>query len=427
VEKISCDFCEEKFFIPTNLDFHVRAEHSNLPSSETQNFHSCFICKKILRDLKDLNRHLRVFHKDKVVLCRFKSCGATFKKQKLLQVHLKKQHRVLEKKPFECKLCKYLYPSKYSLKLHMKHHEAVKNFKFLCVFCSENLDSKLSLYRHTRQHHKKEAIKCKLRRCRLFFKTKEQMEEHFENRHKNNCRFCPLTFHNAVFLSSHLKNLHGEKKCKFNPCAFYADSREKMELHVKEKHKKSEKSCDCVYCGKINFSDTAHRKRHIKKFHSLVAIKCDQFKCAKYFKTLTDLEKHKKEAHFNTHDEQHLFTHKNIKSRKTKCLFCQKTFSNNKFCGIHIKKCHSEALRCKYRQCCSFFKRQVDLEKHYEEKHFGKFVCDFCRYAFAKKEDFRRHIQTQHLPKENKCPHCQKMFGVIAQLNQHIKNCHKST
>jgi len=423
-EKISCDYYDEKFFIPANLDLHMSREHQNLPmTSENQNQtfqaekKTCSLCKKVFKSKSQFNLHLRLFHKDEGVICKFIKCLAPLKTNQELEMHLKNRHQI-EGKPFECKVCKCWYPSKKSLIKHTSKSHSTAAFRttptFLCLFCSASFGNSLNLYKHTKKNHGKEAIKCQQRKCIYYFKSSEQMKEHLKNVHS--CKFCGLTtFANPKFLNAHLKEFHSEKKCKFAQCLFYIASTEELENHLKEKHYNSEKSCDCVYCGKT-LVGRKQRCNHVRKFHSLVMIKCDSYKCKHlFFKTSLDLDKHKKEEH--VHIERF--------KKSIKCLFCPKTICDRMGYTNHIKQCHSsEALRCRFQNCLSYFKRHEDLEKHNQEKHVEKYTCAFCNYAFAIKDKIHHHIQNKHFPRDKKCPLCPKMFGREYGLKSHIKTSH---
>jgi len=406
--------CEEKINDSANLDLHVESDHQNLKSaSEKQHFTPekivCSFCKEVFESEEKAQNHLLVFHKIEAVRCKFRKCGEAFGSNQELKEHLEKDHQIEEKKLLECKLCKKIFYRKQNLKQHVKNHAAAKSF--CCLFCAESFENELGLYQHTKKSHNKEAVKCQLKQCSQFFQSKEQMEEHLKNKCKLNCEFCHSIFSCEMHLSTHLRKVHIEKKCKIYRCTFYADSEEEMRIHLKEVHVKT---YDCVYCGKL-FREKQYRNGHIKSFctKTIGLIKCNFFHCANYFQNAAELEKHKKEAH--TIVQRCKMT--------LNCPFCQKSFSSPKCVGFHVRKWHSEALRCKYKLCNSYFKSQAELEKHDEEKHVGKFVCAFCKYASWEKRFLKEHIENRHLPRDKKCPRCPKLFGSKKQLHQHVYTC----
>jgi len=350
------------------------------------------------------SRHLNRLHKGEGVRCKFKKCGAAFLTGEKLEEHLKENHLIEGKNPIECEMCKFWYSSKNNILEHWKnHHAAVKSVS--CLFCAFSFQRRSTLFHHTKKYHEKEAVRCPFSNCLIFFKSKEQMEEHLENKHKNNCKFCNLTFPSVTKLSSHLRIIHAEKKCKLRFCTFSADSDEELRIHHREKH---DKAYDCVYCGKV-FMNKQYRNNHVKIVCSKLKglIKCNFFHCAIYFKDAAELEKHKKEAHKNT----------------KMCPICQKTFSYGTSCSAHIRQFHPEALRCKYQLCVSFFKSQAELEKHDQEEHGERFVCAFCNYASSDKLKLKDHIENRHLPRDKRCPRCPKLFGSKKHFDQHVYNC----
>jgi len=419
LEKICCAFCDEKFFIPANLDLHVQIKHKS--ASENQplrsNDISCLFCKKIIKGKGNYSKHLSRFHKHEGFKCKFLLCAGIFKTKKLLEDHLKKKHRVEGGKPIECNLCNIWYSSKMSLGTHVrrKHLNYTDPKKNSCLFCPDGFESKSSLYKHTEKNHKLEAIKCQKQRCKYFFKTKEQMKEHFEKKHENICKFCRSTFTNYSLLASHLFNSHFEQKCKFGKCNFYTDSRDELEKHVKEKHDKEKKTCECIYCGQ-RFVKKNYRVRHTSKMHAKIAIRCTEYKkCMDFFKTVSEMENHLKEAHKKA--ERH--------KQSVICLFCQKTIWDKATYVIHIKTHHSEeAFRCKQRTCFTFFKSEAELQKHYEDKHIENFFCALCDYASSTRNLMKMHFENHHFPKNKKCPHCPKQFRTDVLVNKHLKDQH---
>jgi len=103
VEKICCEFCEEKFFIPANLDSHVKRKHRVFKHEP----YKCLFCSKVLRGKCNFGKHLKLFHKDEAIRCKYKHCFAVFNTEKCLKDHLEKRHSLPKgKNPIECEVCK---------------------------------------------------------------------------------------------------------------------------------------------------------------------------------------------------------------------------------------------------------------------------------------------------------------------------------
>jgi len=409
------EFCEEKFFIPANLDLHVKRNHRRVFKHEPL---KCLFCVKFIRGKSNLSRHIQLFHKNEGVPCRYKGCFQVFTTEKNLDDHLQNKHHLFKgKSPNECKKCKYWFQSKKNLKLHEKIHareEIVERPKTIeCIFCPDLFSNKFDLNSHTKEKHWREAIRCPRIHCMVFFKTRKQMREHFESTHRNSCKFCHATFSSRTFLFTHFRQVHLDKKCKSSRCAFFSGCKEEMETHVEQKHEK--KLLECVYCGKgligrINLND------HVRRIHSNISIRCDFPTCWLYVKSREALEEHKKEAH------------KKVERRRKAiaCIFCQKTCTGNVSYAHHIKSCHSdEALRCKYKWCPTYFKSELDLQEHHKEKHEEKYNCALCDYISYKRDNMELHFQQHHFPKDKKCPHCPKMYGNLKYLRNHVNYAHK--
>jgi len=293
--------------------------------------------------------------------------------------------------------------------------------KICCEFCEDKFFIPANLDLHVKRKHQSatknqhsEAIKnSQNRRCGVYFKSEEQTKEHFE--HAHSCKFCSSIFSSKNYYHKHLRKFHLEKKCNFTLCIFYTASKEEMEKHLKEKHiSKKYKRSDCVYCGK-SFANPSSFVSHVRLMHSEIAIRCDHHKCCLFFKTREDLEKHKKEGHKKVERER----------KSVACQFCAKTFADRCSYAAHIKRSHSEAIRCKYHNCCTFFKSEEELLKHLELKHAENYCCDHCEYKTSKRHTMINHLQHHHFPRKFQCPSCPKMFGNKTLLTQHFENSHK--
>jgi len=284
VEKICCEFCEEKFFIPANLDLHVKRNHQSATENSKNESFKCLFCGKLFKTKDTYKNHLKFIHKDKAIRCKFKRCCKIFTTEISLQKHLSKDHFL--NKPtnsVECKVCKIWLSSKNSLKGHMesRHATQAENVKLIqCKICCENFDSKAKLFRHIKENHEKEPIKCRLKPCHHYFPSKVEMENHFKNTH-------------AI-------------KCKFR------------------------NNLECVYCGKHYGESRRNMLIHVRKFHSKISIQCEKRGCALFFKSQEDLEKHKKEAHKKV--EKH--------KKTVDCLYCQKVIWDKLTYAEHIKSQH---------------------------------------------------------------------------------------
>jgi len=297
LEKICCNHCDEKFFIPANLDLHVQRDHGNSPSAFENLNSPVEYATCLIKGKGEIKQHSRLFHKYDGTWCKFRKCSATFKTQKSLKAHLKEKHRMAGKKLYECNLCNFWYSSLSSLKVHKKCH-SVEKVTFLCLFCNAGFETNLDLYYHTKENHKKEAIRCRMKRCTFFYKTIEQIKEHFENKHKFNCEFCTSDFSKRDNLKRHVNYFHIEKKCKFQRCKFYTDSKDELENHFKEKHAdknvNTEIVINCSLCGESFFS-VGGLDFHKLLVHGIEGIKCK--KCCKMFFRRKELSDHRKKEH----------------------------------------------------------------------------------------------------------------------------------
>ena len=94
----------------------------------------------------------------------------------------------LEESPVKCTLCGAGYKTEAYLQVHMKEkHNDVKNYKKAeCLECGKILFNKQSLEKHIVALHRK----CKV--CNIQFDTKMQKEEHMKIH--TTCSICDITF-----------------------------------------------------------------------------------------------------------------------------------------------------------------------------------------------------------------------------------------
>ncbi|XP_028160813.1 zinc finger protein 814-like isoform X2 [Ostrinia furnacalis] len=106
IKPYSCDMCEKQFYTEFNLNCHKKVH--NLLAKE-----KCIFCNKTLKCRRDLVVHIRKHIGVQPYTCPV--CGQTFYSSNKVEKHMKTTHGG----KFCCKLCKTIFPTKFSLKDHI--------------------------------------------------------------------------------------------------------------------------------------------------------------------------------------------------------------------------------------------------------------------------------------------------------------------
>jgi hypothetical protein len=167
-------------------------------------------------------------------------------------------------------------------------------------------------------------------------------------------------------------------KCNYlDRCCTFFKSESDREEHIKAVHLASrvKTKVDCIYCGE-SFAKGFATGKHIKSKHGGIAIKCSIRKCAQYFKTQEDCDKHFKELH-----------HEAEKSKTMFCPKCSYKADNKTLMQIHFLTMHGkEKLKCT--QCPrseTIYKSSLSLKRHITNYHSMILVnCHHCNKSMRK-------------------------------------------
>lgn len=132
----SCVFCDEVFKFKSGLDHHTKLKHLEKETSSKDSkpkvteFYECPICNKLLKSLKQLQRHEASSHQMyEAVAC--SKCSMTFDDLAELELH-EKTHQ--EESFYSCSYCHKLYKSKHNFAIHLSSHENsddMKDYEFV--------------------------------------------------------------------------------------------------------------------------------------------------------------------------------------------------------------------------------------------------------------------------------------------------------
>ena len=249
--------------------------------------------------------------------------------------------------------------------------------------CKNRLQTVSSLKKPVSNIRKKLKYQCEL--CSKEFSTKWSMVLHMKS--KSKCDLFDISFHDKALLSNHYKSAHNN-----------ASSKTKIE-HLNEKivPKKVAKN--------VKVKKTKNIPNESKILHKYKCTICDNI-----FKTLWNLQQHKKKIHENV--------------LELKCHICEKKFNDKSKLDIHFKG-HEKIFSCEI--CDKMFASNVRLESHNTMVHVGvNFKCDLCLMSFKSKYTLKGHKSQIHFQEKiHFCIKCQKTFTSNQNLKVHNETIHE--
>ena len=77
-------------------------------------------------------------------------------------------------------------------------------------------------------------------------------------------------------------------------------------------------------------------------------------------------------------------------------------------------------------QCDASYTVSMSLSSHKRLKHgnLTPYTCQHCKYETTKKENFVKHIKSQHDKIKEICIYCEKSFSEKSNLNKHVRKFH---
>lgn len=121
--------------------------------------------------------------------------------------------------------------------------------------------------------------------------------------------------------------------------------------------------------------------------------------------------------------------------RSFKCRLCLERFSSDELLKKHVKQLHHKAkpekiskgfsgvpVACNF--CARIFSTEAaairhQLMTHSEDYNYKKFICDYCRKGFSRKNNLILHIRTHTGVKPFHCEKCPKQFANPSGLITH--------
>ncbi|CAL8130046.1 unnamed protein product [Orchesella dallaii] len=480
-----CNECSAYFDKPHQLYDHKRKKHFPI-KKELLYFCDVESCKKVFSKEPDLKSHKRLHENcsicqrtllaekqdlhfqshhdtsnvDPKEIKKCSKCPAYFLKEIQLRYHVKKLHPP-PPKPFPCEMdsCSETFDFEEEFEAHKKQHG-----NFPCKYCSVVKTYAPNLAVHESSHSQrkgKSSIKWHCSRCEFRCRQKNRHVSHFLTRHFKLpqlivCRICRKSVGKAS-LPKHIRLCHRSETEGLDPslvqnceqCPAYFLKKHQLTAHIKQIH---DKKISATIPIPVNFQ-------------SSTKIQCDApVKCQKLFKTMEQLENHRKlhgtfpcstcndvfeyapklALHEATHTSflpggfktnfrrvktfscpackidivgepryinHYLVTHMNLPPEGITCLNCGDSFQSHVKLAWHQSLYHKtdgeNSTIAKCDQCSATFGTKFYLSLHKQKLHGEreiKFTCVDCGRKLCNARSLRKHRILVHKMREADFP-----------------------
>lgn len=332
-----CEICART--VETQFKFFEHLKGHYEPNKK----HRCEVCCGEFLSAEALQEHALV-HSREHFQCEL--CNKTFRKESMLEVHLKVAHVEEEEaggaadKPYSCVACPKSYHSQVALDSHVQSEHEENPPEFNCEDCYRVFKSKSKLMAHRKAEHKEEVPQPK-------GAPKKKVKVGKSVKGGYACSMCTRVFTHKNSLVYHIRGHTGERPHQ------------------------------CDQCGKSFYAASA-LKVHLRLHSGEKPYKCQM--CEKYFRQWGDLRYHTTSVH--------------SEKRQYQCEFCGKDFKR-KYCLVVHRRIHTGEKNYKCEYCGKAFRAASYLQNH-KRIHTGErpHPCPDCGKPFRVRSDMKRHRQT---------------------------------
>ena len=279
--------------------------------------------------------------------------------------------------------------------------------------------------------------------CDEIFKTEDELNDHAQVKHvRILCNLCTFASNNEIDFELHIQSKHANfkdvhrnneaettrkvpsvpqpdqlKSCDY--CDYKADTKEKLDDHVKEAHKEMRLKRVVNKKGKSTEKLKPNCSRCLLAIGNKHKLDCVECKIPTHITCLNLVEKERKEEYKSGRRGFQCSECKKVRLGLKKV--CEELLLTCEVCDFktkeegdlltHIKDVHDntvESFKCE--QCDCVVKTDEMLNQHIQDKH-EKFKCSMCDHETKTKEDFENHLET----------HAKLVDGIISNMEKHLK------
>ncbi|KAF5308498.1 hypothetical protein FQR65_LT06163 [Abscondita terminalis] len=201
-----CEDCDKEFINEEELNQHLCKKNDKM---QTQKGCKCPLCYKIFASLDRIQKHMLVHGSEESKPLKCETCNKRFLNNSALTCHLK-THSV-DKKIFECPMCKESFDHVLQLKVHVPRH--CIDGKYTCPHCKKVFKEYSIIRKHIRAFHCERKHNCP--HCAKPFPTLDKLRMHLL-RHSDHreflCADCGKQFKRKDKLKEHTKRMHSEER-----------------------------------------------------------------------------------------------------------------------------------------------------------------------------------------------------------------------
>ena len=336
-----CSQCQLTSKTLNGLRIHYQAAHA--PKKWI-----CQTCKTVYESPDELNQHIGDQHADTVDKLICDQCAFDTYVEDILRKHRKKHNKSYNKlKKIKCPHCPKEFPGKYKVEIHIDRiHPTSGEHNFgPCEYCDKTF-----IYERTFRDHKyhctKQGYQSKYQQKvrenvqKLIARGEPHPMAKYKHLRKNmakvvKCDYCPEMLKHGFLIKNHYATEHPGMEirlpslekfvCKENGCGSIFFSESTMQQHQLRVHGKrfdttkqqcpeckmeyrdkhtcqyeidrlKNQNCECPHCSRT-LGNRNELRRHIRKAHESLNLRCPEKGCKKTFATLPMQRKHVRDCH----------------------------------------------------------------------------------------------------------------------------------
>ena len=405
-----CIFCGKTFTRGNSMKNHIQSVHEGRKDHMCASCGKSFSQAQYLKNRHKCANDEEI-QKNKTLKFPCEQCSRSFSKEEILTRHIARRHENGSPLQIPCNFCNKSYTFR-SMRWHKKKsHGEVHVTRVQCESCGKSFNKPQLLELHIKQFHEpgssaspSEGLNDKgLKQffCHLCVKSYTKiyhLKDHIKNSHKEDihiqdllvhinsgefpkisCKPCGKTFDERIELAYHIKNVHeGLKLYKCRTCEKSYSSHQYLTHHNDTIHLGLQ-NFTCGKCDEI-CTDVEDLKAHITSVHDdSITASCEI--CSKKFNNKYGLNAHIKNIH-----------------NKIPCQFCGKKF-NKSFVKTHIITSHTDdSLKPHKCTVCPKGFAQANKLKTHMNIHLAikPYTCQYCPMGFADQGNMRNHEKCVH-------------------------------